>query len=197
MRHFKILIICLLALSMIQGVQAKGISYIGGMMVHCGYSTGGELSVPGADAINIAGFSSGIGGRLLFNLNDHFRLGSEGYVSNINYGDRRSASIGWGGLAADYGAQFGKFRPTIGLTLGVGGYKNICVVEPAKGNDVVQDVIWNDYSLLVAVPYVGIEYSLTSKIRLYSRVDYITAPTTTHRDFVTGAKLHFGFMFSH
>ncbi len=198
MKILKIITLALLTLQ-ISTVEAKGLSYIGGMMVHCGYASGGQLSVAGntQQAIEIGGMTTGIGGRLLFNINDHLRIGSEGYVSNLEYGDRRTASIGWGGIAADYGVQCGKLRPTVGLTLGAGGYKNICVVESAQGNDVVQPAIWNDYSLFVAVPYVGIEYTLTSKIKLYSRIDYITAPTSKHSDFATGARLHIGFMFSH
>ncbi len=188
-------LICLVA--PFSGATAKGLAYIGGMMVHCGYSSGGELSVPGGDMIDVKGVSTGIGGRLLFSINDHLRLGSEGYVSNIGYGDRRTASIGWGGIAADYGAQWGKFRPNVGVTVGGGSYKNICVVELSQGNDVVQPVVWNSYSMLVVVPYVGVEYSLTQKIKIYSRVDCITAPASSHRDFASGPKLHLGFMFSH
>ncbi len=198
MKILKIITLALLTLH-ISTASAKGLSYIGGMMIHGGYISGGELNIGGTNphTIGIEGVTTGIGGRLLFSINKHLRLGSEGYVSDLKYGDRRTASIGWGGIAADYGVQCGKFRPTIGLTLGVGGYKNICVTESAQGNDVIQPAVWNDYSLFVAVPYVGVEYSLTQKIRLYSRIDYITAPASSHKDFATGARLHLGFMFSH
>ncbi len=185
----------------VENKQSLYRGYIGGMMVHAGYGFGGVLTpVGGSVGMPVEGMAAGIGGRLLVNLGDHFRVGTEGYVSTITYGEHRKADIGWGGLTADWGWQLGKVRPYFGVSLGGGSYENMAAIDPPLDDNTPQDVVWHSYSVFLVVPYVAMEYSLTQKIRLCFRLDWITSPTaksTTFTDFSSGPRLHVGFMFAH
>ncbi|MFI3287586.1 MAG: hypothetical protein R3Y61_03825 [Rikenellaceae bacterium] len=175
--------------------------YIGGVMVHGGYGFGGVLTPTGSSVgIPVEGFAAGIGGRLLVNLGDNFRVGTEGYVSTITYGEHRKADIGWGGLAVDYGWQVDKFRPYFGVTIGGGAYENMTTIDEPLNDNSAQEVVWHSYGVFLVVPYVALEYSVTQKIRLCFRLDWITSPTASSgsfTDFSSGPRLHLGFMFAH
>ncbi len=175
--------------------------YTGGMMVHLGYGYGGTLTPTGsAQSFDVQGIQSGIGGRLVIALGDHFRVGSEGYVSTLNYGNHRSAEIGWGGLTADYGWLLGKVRPHVGLSVGGGSYGNKCTINEPTNDNQAGEVVWHEYSVFLLTPYVGIEYQFTKKLALLVRADWITSPTANRnefRDFSSGPRIHVGVMFSH
>ncbi len=84
--------------------------FSGGMMIHTGYLYGGSIS-PATDAgcnclydRKIAGAPFGIGGAARVHFGEHLRIGTEGYVSTLNYGGKGNdsfARLGWGGVLAD------------------------------------------------------------------------------------------------
>ncbi len=174
--------------------------YVGGMMVHLGYGSGGILTPTGSSqAIEVKGVSSGIGGKIAVLLGDHFRAGAEGYVSTIKYGDNRKASLGWGGLSGDYGWIWDKWRLYFGVTLGAGGYENMASLDSTLNNNTPQETVWNSYSIFIIDPYIEINFSLTKKILLCAKVDWITSPSANNssfKDYSTGPRLYLGFMFT-
>ena len=67
----------------------------GGMMVHTGFLSG-SLDAIGYYA---KGAPLGIGGVIRLHIGEHFRVGSEGYVSTLNQrGNGSYLKYGWGGL---------------------------------------------------------------------------------------------------
>lgn len=54
----------------------------------------------------------GIGGVIRLHFGEHFRVGSEGYVSTLSQLDDGSyLKYGWGGILADFYSDFGRFQP--------------------------------------------------------------------------------------
>ena len=99
MRKWVIAVLCLL-LSVAATGQGKKLfrGFDGGMMVHTGYLSG-KLDAIGYEA---KGAPKGIGGVIRFHLGEHFRVGSEGYVSTLGQlGNGSYLKYGWGGLLAD------------------------------------------------------------------------------------------------
>ncbi len=176
--------------------------YTGGMMVHLGYAYGGVLSPVGHGDIKVQGLSTGIGGRIVFGLGQNFRIGSEGYVSTINYGEKRKASIGWGGVTMDYGWQRGRWRPYIGTSIGFGTYENMTAVNTPLNDNTPQEIVWHEYSVVLVNPFVACEYNITQRIKACARLEWMTSPVAQSGivgfgDFSTGPRLLIGFMFGH
>ena len=85
--------LCLL-ITMAVSAQEKRIlrGFDGGMMVHTGYLSG-NLDAIGYKA---QGAPMGIGGVIRLHLGDHFRIGSEGYVSTLSQrGNGSYLKCGW------------------------------------------------------------------------------------------------------
>ena len=98
----------------------------GGMMVHTGYLSGN------LDAIGYQpkGAPMGIGGVIRLHLGEHFRIGSDGYVSTLSQRSNGSyLKYGWGGLLADFYKVIGRFQPYAGLTLGGGAMTTLLMLE--------------------------------------------------------------------
>ncbi len=168
------------------------------MMVHMGYGYGGTLTPKGTSAsIPVRGMMTGIGGKVAVRLGKHFKVGTEGYVSTLHYGDNREASLGWGGLLVDYGWQLGKWNPYFGVSVGGGGYENIASVNAPLNDYTAQPTVIRKYGVFVVDPYIAVDYSLTSRIKLSAKVDWIMSPTMKLGDFSSGPRFYFGFMFSH
>ena len=81
MKRLRITVLCLLlAVAAAAGRDNRNSrGFDGGMMVHTGYLSG-RLDAIGYEA---KGFPMGIAGVIRLHLGDHFRLGSEGYVSTL------------------------------------------------------------------------------------------------------------------
>lgn len=111
MKRIALLALCLLSVA--AGAQEKKLlrGFDGGMMVHTGYLSG-NLDAIGYHA---KGAPMGIGGVIRLHLGDHFRIGSEGYVSTLSQrGNGSYLKYGWGGLLADCYMVLGRFQPYAG-----------------------------------------------------------------------------------
>lgn len=127
--------ICLLIAVSVSAQKQKAIrGFDGGMMVHTGYLRG-NLEGAGHEA---AGLPMGIGGVIRLHLGEHFRIGSEGYVSTLGQrGNGSYLKYGWGGILADCYTVIGKFQPYAGITLGGGAMTTLLMMEsPASTNKV-------------------------------------------------------------
>lgn len=178
----------------------KGFS--GGMMLHTGYVYGGRTQL--YDMQNTAltveemrGMPSGLGGAIRFHFGDHWRFGSEGYSTGLNYGINHSAiSIGWGGALVDYLWGSGKFRPFTGITLGGGSVKNLTLLQDSPLDFITEQAAsYRSYPFMALCPFMGLEYSLTQKIHLICKIDYLMNVSSPQEDFVRGPRFYLGFMF--
>ncbi len=180
----------------------KGFS--GGMMPHSGFFFGGKTAVYDTQGALLAveemkGIPLGLGGAIRFHFGDYFRIGTEGYGTTLRYGNYNSnVSIGWGGLLADYHREFGKFKPFGGATLGGGAVKNLTLLQDnPQDYTTEQAVSYRDYPFMALCPFAGIEYSLSEKMHLIFKIDYLMNISNPQDDFVRGPRVYLGFMFYH
>jgi hypothetical protein len=139
------------------GAQHSGtkVTFRGGMMLHLGYLHNART------VQTIGGTCNGIGGQLSFTLGNNFRLGTEGYASNLGYKEQDGYfKLGWGGLLLAY--QFGnrKIHPVIGITLGGGKVKDMYFIQGSVTDEAIDEVIFRKYGVMLASPAVSIEYAL-------------------------------------
>ncbi len=188
------------------GCLASGFrGYCGGMMIHSGYvqsksfgyvTPEGGSTTPG----KISGAPFGIGGAAKVILGEHFRLGGEGYVSTLNYGEHRSYSTtGWGGILADFIWSRNRWSWFAGATVGGGGVKNVALLEeiPLDLRIETNSVSYRRYGFMSVAPFLGTEYALTERIHLTFKADWLLNVSNPQPDFLTGPRLYIGFMFCH
>lgn len=188
-------------------VHAKGKmaynGYAGGMMFHTGYVFGGQSTpqqggVAVGEPISMSGMPMGIGGALRFRFGDYLRIGTEGYSTTLNYNKNASyARVGWGGVLADCAFTIReKHLLFVGMTLGGGSCKNLTLTgETAEDWEVEQNTSYRKYAFMALAPFVGYEYSLTRRIHLICKLDYLLNVSNPQPDFCTGPRLYVGFMF--
>ncbi|MDR1592406.1 MAG: hypothetical protein LBS16_05945 [Prevotellaceae bacterium] len=177
--------------------------FSGGMMLHTGYVHGRAFSLSHTDGsvaqtVQMKGAPTGIGGAARFHFGKHLRIGTEGYVSTLRYGQQESyASIGWGGLLADYQWTFGRWMPFVGGTVGGGTVKNLTLLEETPVDYVLEQssASFRKYGFLALAPFAGVEFAMSKKIHLMFKVDYIINLNNRQNDFVTGPRLYCGFAF--
>lgn len=174
--------------------------FSGGMMLHTGYVSSREFTITGSSpqSVKAEGMPTGIGGAIRFSFGDHLRLGTEGYVSNLTYGDYDNSriSLGWGGLLADVIFEGKKISPYLGVTLGGGRLRNITISAPTPLDFIPEkEVSFRSYSMFVVTPYVGAEYSVTSKLKISVKLDYIFNLSASQPDFIHGPRIYIGFIF--
>lgn len=179
--------------------------YSGGMMIHSGYVSAGNVtftspngSVPAS--AKISGLPLGIGGALKIHFGKHLRIGTEGYSSNLRYGKYGSYEhTGWGGLLVDGVLPLGKWFPFAGITVGGGGVKNVTVFQDTTGDFTLDDgtTSYRRYTFMAVAPFLGVEYALTARIHLVLKADWLLDTTSRQSDFVRGPRVYFGFMFCH
>lgn len=166
----------------------------GGMMVHTGYLSG-QL-----DAIGYAakGMPMGIGGVIRLHLGDHFRFGSEGYVSTLGQLDNGSyLKYGWGGLLADAYTVLGRFLPYAGLTLGGGAMTTLLMMEnPASDWAPIAGTRYHKQGFMAIDPFVGCDFLVSVPMHLTLKVDYLCALSQT-KLLPHGPRVYFGFLFYH
>ena len=172
--------------------------YSGGMMLHSGYLFGGHINLPNtSESVDINGIPFGLGGTLRVHFGKHLRIGMEGYTSTLYYGEQRKSfvSLGWGGILVD--GQWKIKRTTIfcGGTIGGGSVKNVAVRNIIPANSIEQDAVYRKYTIMVATPFVGVEYALTGKIHWITKVDCIVNLTNKQSDFATGPRVYTGIVF--
>lgn len=186
--------------------KAKPLEYrgfIGGMMIHTGYVSSRDFTVTSLSGqtheFNASGAPFGIGGAAKFMFGKHLRIGAEGYVSTLGYGENGShTKTGWGGLLADCAWDLGKFRLFAGGTIGGGSHTDITIVSPIADDYTAEEFIsYRKYGFAALVPFIGAEYALTHKVSLVAKVDWMLNLSGRQDDFVTGPRLYLGFMFGH
>ena len=130
------------------------------------------------------------------------RVGIEGYVSTLKYQPKgSSAKIGWGGLLLDSHWHIKKFTIFTGGVVGGGSYTHITMIDKGENtsvNDYIvenQYVSYRHYPFLAIVPFVGIEYSLTKRISVVAKIDYMINVTNWVDDYAAGPRFFVGFMF--
>ncbi len=200
-----VVLLLLLSVSLRADNTFKFRGYSGGMMVHGGYVQSAPFDVTSLSGavqeITMRGFVYGLGGTAKFNfgtLHHQLRVGMEGYGTKAAYApDPSYVRIGWGGLTLDYIHQSkGKVHPFAGCTIGGGGLKNQIVLD---GN--VSDMqaepcgIMRFYGFMTVTPYIGMEISLTQKVRVIIKADYMIDVTGSHPDFPHGPRLYLGILF--
>ena len=180
----------------------KGFS--GGMMLHSGYVSGGKITLNNAEGTapaseEIKGMPFGIGGAIRFHFGDHWRIGSEGYSTTLNYGNYHSnASIGWGGALVDYLFGHGDLRPFSGITLGGGSVKNLTLLQETPVDLITEQAVsYRKYSFMAFCPFIGLEYTLTERVHIIGKIDYLMNLSNPQDDFVRGPRIYIGFMFYH
>lgn len=204
MKRFFATVATILAVVSVATAQDKGSvfsynGFSGGMMLHAGWVSRGDIQVGIAPAQRISGVPMGIGGALKVRFGNHLRVGTEGYTSALGYGDYGSSlSIGWGGLLADWCWRWGKFMPYVGATVGGGVVENLTLSTPPEVDLLPEvNVSYRKYGVGVLVPFVGAEYGLTERMSLTVKSDYMFALGRANFDFPSGVRLYVGFMFNH
>jgi hypothetical protein len=177
--------------------------FIGGMMIHSGYvwSRNVAYSVPGGGTLgqSINAVPLGIGGAIKLQFGDHLRIGSEGYVTNVSYGEYGShASIGWGGVLCEYYHSFKKCRLFAGGLVGGGSERNVAnLSENNMDFSADEPVSHRKYSFMAIDPYLGVEIPLNQKVNLVLKTDCLLNATNPQADYFTGPRIFIGFMFGH
>lgn len=204
MKKATILLLSLVAF--VQGALAQESShplaykgFSGGMMVHAGWVSSGDVVIGSAPAQSMSGIPLGIGGALKVRFGDHLRVGTEGYTSSLGYGEWGSSlSIGWGGLLVDYTFRVGEFMPYVGATIGGGLVENLTLPRNPEQDFLPEEgVSYRNYGVGVLVPFVGVEYGLTERMSLTLKADYMFSLTPAESDFPSGVRCYVGFMFNH
>ena len=166
----------------------------GGMMVHTGYLSG-RLDAIGYEA---KGAPRGIGGVIRLHLGEHFRVGSEGYVSTLGQlGNGSYLKYGWGGLLADFYMVRGRFQPYAGLTLGGGAMTGLLMMEtPASAWDPIDGTRYHKQGFMAVDPFVGCDFIVSGPMHLTLKIDYLCA--LSHSSILPhGPRVYFGFLFYH
>lgn len=178
--------------------------FSGGMMLHTGWVSGGSLTLqtPAGVALpqqRVQGMPYGIGGAIRFHFGNNFRIGTEGYVSHLNYGGTGSRmDVSWGGLLADWRWQVGRFSPYLGMTFGGGGVRNLTLVDARRDDMVLEEgVSYRTYSFMAVAPFVGVEFEMTRRMRLVLKADCLLNVSSPQPDFPVGPRIYFGFIFCH
>lgn len=195
MRRWMIAALCLLLAGAATAQEKKLFQgFDGGMMVHTGYLSG-QL-----DAIGYAakGMPMGIGGVIRLHLGDHFRFGSEGYVSTLGQLDNGSyLKYGWGGVLADVYTVLGRFQPYAGLTLGGGAMTTLLMMEnPASAWAPIDGTRYHKQGFMAIDPFVGCDFLVSVPMHLTLKVDYLCALSQT-KLLPRGPRVYFGFLFYH
>lgn len=186
-----------------QQSKMKFSGYSGGMMVHSGYVWGSNLvfPVPGTvHRIAVKGAPLGIGGTIKVGFGEHLRVGGEGFVSTLNYGRHGSySSTGWGGVLAECLWTSGRWSWFVGGTVGGGGVKNLTMLEeiPLDMRPEAGSISYRHFGFMAVAPYIGMEFALTPRIHLCTKIDWMLNMTNPQPDFASGPRIYLGFMFSH
>lgn len=175
----------------------------GGMMLHTGWLTSSDVNFASPSGavvgpMRMNGMPFGIGGAAKVHLWNWLRVGSEGFVSHLNYGKNNSnESIGWGGLLVDFIYPAGRWFPFAGVTIGGGAVKNATVLDATTSDFILDDgtTSYRKYAFMALCPYIGVEYALTRKVHIVLRADCLLDVTSRQPDFPLGPRIYFGFMF--
>ncbi|MBN2262189.1 MAG: hypothetical protein JW735_04700 [Prolixibacteraceae bacterium] len=187
----KIIFIILLFSALTSGAQTHRELFRGGMFLHTGYVKNG-LDFPKID-----GMVSGIGGKITFRLGNHFRAGTEGYVSNYGYGQNEGQyKLGWGGLLAEYQFSNKRFTPVAGVTFGGGKVHDLYMLKGNFTDNEPDEAIYKIYSSAIVNPHLSVEYSISDHINLVGKIDNIFyLSTRANNNLAKGTRIYFGILF--
>jgi hypothetical protein len=179
--------------------------YSGGMMLHTGFVSGKPMSFAYPDGasyqnLKIEGLPFGIGGAIKINFSEHFRIGAEGYISTLTYGEYGSYSkCGWGGILFDYALQKARWSFFAGATIGSGSVNNLTLFDDMPLDNVIENhsVSYRNYKFMALTPFAGVEYALSDKMHAIFKMDSLFNINHPQADFVTGPRFYFGIMFTH
>ena len=150
----------------------------------------------------IVGGATGIGGHVKFAFGTHsdmLRIGAEGHSSNVRYSPSHSyAHTGWGGIILDYIHRTeGRVHPFLGCLIGGGGVKNHIIIQGSTSDYVTeqQSAMHKDAFMAIA-PFLGIEVSLTPKLSLVIKTDWLLNAANSQRDFTSGPRIYAGILFN-
>ena len=185
-----------------QDVSNKKMSfqgYSGGMMLHTGYLSGGEVNIADfSEKINVQGTPFGIGGLLRFHFGKHLRIGSEGYSSTLHYWKNKSyTTLGWGGLLIDYQWKMDKFTVFAGGTIGGGSLKNVTILNNVSSHSIKENAVYQKHTVFIADPFIGMEYAVAQRVHLIAKIDCIFNIANKPADFAIGPRLYVGVIFFH
>lgn len=169
--------------------------YDGGMMLHAGYVSTNVKSLD----YKPKGVTKGIGGAIRFHLGNHYRIGTEGYVSTLGLMDNGSyMKTFWAGLLNDFYWQFGKFMPYVGVTIG-GGALTDCFIFEGDNHDwnPETEVVINKEPFFAIDPMIGCEYCLSDAMHLTLKIDFLTGFGSENLFLPMGPRCYIGFIFSH
>lgn len=177
----------------------------GGMMFHIGYAQSRRFSLHNATGsvsewMQIKGAPYGIGGAMRAHFGKHLRVGSEGYVSHMNYGGNDSRySVGWGGVLADSKWDIGRWTLFVGMVVGGGGVKNLTLLKdtPLDYELESEAASYRKYAFCAVDPFFGVEYAMTRKIHLVLKGDCLLNVSNPQLDYVLGPRFFVGIMFCH
>ncbi len=152
--------------------------YAGGMMLHTGYMKSDHFQITDTEGKHhshrIKGMPFGIGGTVKFQFGRHFRIGMEGYTTRIVY-DQSGSTFrqGWGGILADGLWTFGKWTPFAGVCFGGGKVTDLLFHStPSKKYIADAQTAYQQYSVLLLNPFLGMEFAVTSKLKLIFKAEY-------------------------
>jgi hypothetical protein len=217
---FTIILFVLVSLSVVCATEADTMQvkkhhsmaysgYQGGMMFNVGYVESRDFQFRDNSGMvlgesgKLSGASMGLGGALRVGFGKYLRVGIEGYVSTLKYQPQgSSAKIGWGGLLLDSHWHIKRFTVFTGGVIGGGSYTHITMIDKMGKSSVENDymvenqyVSYRHYPFLAVVPFVGMEYSLTKRISVVAKIDYIINVTNWADDYAAGPRFFVGFMF--
>ena len=125
--------------------------------------------------------------------------GSGTHSSNVSYRPSPSYShTGWGGLLVDYiHRSKGRVYPFIGCLIGGGGVKNHIIAEGSTDDFVTEpQAAMHRYAFMAVAPFAGMEVSLTPKLSLVVKADWLLNATSRQNDFSNGLRLYVGILFN-
>ena len=195
MNRLVISIVCLLLTLSVSAQEKKLLrGFDGGMMVHTGFLSG-NLDAIGYQA---KGAPLGIGGVIRLHLGEHFRIGTEGYVSTLNQRNNGSyLKYGWGGLLADVYTVLGRFQPYAGLTLGGGAMTTLLMFEePASEWASIDGTYFHKQGFMAIDPFVGCDFIVSGPMHLTLKLDYLCALSKS-KLLPHGPRIYIGFIFYH
>ncbi len=195
MRRIALTILCLLITVAVSAQGQKLLhGFDGGMMVHTGYLSGNLDGI----GYRAEGVPMGIGGVIRLHLGEHFRVGTEGYVSTLAQRNNGSyLKYGWGGLLADVYTVLGRFQPYAGLTLGGGSMTTLLMFEePASAWAPVNGTRYHKQGFMAVDPFVGCDLIVAGPMHLTLKMDYLCALSES-KLLPKGPRVYVGFLFYH
>ena len=176
--------------------------YAGGMMIHTGYMKSGDFLIMDIEnnkqSKHIEGMPFGIGGALKFQFGKYFRVGTEGYTTKIVY-DKQGSTFrqGWGGILADGLWQFGKWTPFAGVCFGGGKVTNLLFLTTPSGNYIADAAVsYQQYPVFLFNPSLGIEFSVTPKLKLVFKTEYQVSLKKRNFDQPDALRFYLGIFFN-